>query len=807
MLRNYLKIALRNLVRNKVYSFINVFGLAIGIATCLVISLFVVDELSFDRFHAKADQIVRVTFGGVMSGEVMKEAGVMAPVAQSLKNDFPEVLEATRMQQKIENFKIIYKGKTFKENKMAAVDANFFQVFTLPFLKGDVKTALVEPNTLVITEETARRYFGNEDPIGKTLFFKNANSYKKVTGVIAEIPANSHFHFGIFSSMADVPEAKSTSYMSGTFYTYLVLPAGYDYRKLQAKLPLFVEKHMSDELKLSLGMTLKEFRKKGNDIGLNLQPLTDIHLRSDFTNNIEAGGNIRYVYIFGAIALFMLLIACINFMNLSTASASKRAKEVGIRKVLGSFQTDLIGQFLFESILLASIALLLALGLVQLLLPVFNGLADKNLSLPFASNPLLLAGLLAFGILVGILAGSYPAFFLSSFKPVAILKSRFTTSRKSIGLRSGLVVFQFFISIFLIVGTVVVSRQLAYIQNKRLGFEKEQILVVRNTDALGSREQVWKDKLLQDRRVVNVSNSGFLPVGSSYENRISTFPDGNSTQIRRTQVYQIDDRYIPTIGMKILAGRNFSKNFPTDSAGVIVNEAMAKLFGWGKNAVGHKVNYFKDNKGGTAQATVIGIVKDFHYKSLHEEIAPLMMVLSSTPGLIIKVKPTDVSGLLASLKTEWKTFNVEEPFSYSFLDEDFDKTYVAERKTSTILGIFAGLTIFIACLGLFGLATFTADQRTKEIGIRKVLGASAGQIVGLLSKDFMKLILIACAFAFPLSWYAMHQWLQDYAYRIDMGWWIFIASGILALAIALLTVSFQAVKAALANPVESLRSD
>jgi putative ABC transport system permease protein len=782
MLKNYFKIAWRNLMRRKAFSVINIFGLAIGIAVCLIIILFVYDELSYDKFNIKANQIVRVTFGGKLSGEVMKEAVVMAPVAQTLMRDYPEVQEATRLV-KNDPVKIIYKDKTFDNEITCAVDSNFFSVFTIPFVKGNPKTALVEPNTVVITEETARKYFGDEDPMGKIITFKNYNASKKVTGIIKKIPVNAHFHFDLFASLADVPDAKSTSFLNGSFYTYLVLPEGYDYKKLQAKLPEVTKKYIAPQLMQATGMNIQEFRKKGNDIGLYLQPLTDIHLRSDFTVNLEPGGDIRYVYIFGAIALFMLLIACINFMNLSTAGASKRAKEVGIRKVLGSLNADLIRQFLFESVLLSMIALVIGLALVKMGLPVFNHLANKELTLEFIGKPFVLLGLLAFGLFVGILAGSYPAFFLSSFKPVAVLKSKFISNRKSISLRSGLVVFQFFISVMLIIGTIVVYEQLNYIQNKKLGFDKDQILVLRNSGVLGNKEAVLKEQLLNDPRVVNVSNSGYLPVKSNYDGMTLTFPDGNKALSKRTNVYQVDDRYVPTMGMQMIAGRSFSKDFLTDSTGVMVNETLAKNYGWRTNAVGHTLNFYTDLNGGSKGLHVIGIVKDFNFKSLHDEIGPVMMVLQPSSGLIVKIKGKDVAGLLSAIKAEWATFKADEPFTYSFLNEDYRTQYISESKTGTILGIFSAMTILVACLGLFGLATFTSEQRTKEIGIRKTLGANVGQVVVLLSGSFLKLVLISCAAAFPLAWLAMNKWLQDFAYRINISWWIFVAAGVGALLI------------------------
>ena len=804
MFKNYFKIAWRNLRRNKSFSAINIFGLSIGIACCLIIMLFVQDELSYDRYNKKADRIVRVVFRGSINGEKMKEANVMPPVAQTLKADYPEVLQATRLRTDAPL--VTYDDKTFKENEFAFADSNFFQVFTLPFLKGDAKTALTQPNTLVISATTAEKYFGKKDPIGKILSFNNTSF--KITGVMKDIPANSHFHFNLIASMVTLPESRDPSWMTSNFYTYLVLPKGYDYKKLEAKLPEEVAKYMGPQIQQAFGMSLAEFNKKGNGVGLFLQPLTDIHLHSDLNYDFEPGSDIRYVYIFGAIALFMLIIACINFMNLSTAGASKRSREVGIRKVLGSLKNELVRQFLLESILLTFIALLLAVVLVYLALPVFNELSGKELNLHFKNNLFLLFGLAGFGLVVGALAGSYPAFYLSSFKPVIALKGKISAGKKSIGLRSGLVVFQFCISVILIVGTTVVYQQLKYIQNTKLGFDKDQVLVLHETGRLDKNEAILRQQLLQDQRVENVSISGYVPVGPSNGNNNMVYTEDNSSQLVKAIKYHVDEQYIPTLDMKLEAGRNFSKDFATDSSATIINETAAKTFGWGEKALGKTLTGFKNNQGEKITYHIIGIVKDFHFKSLHERISPLMMALGNNSGsIIVKVKTKDIAGLLASVKKEWSQFSNAALFSYSFMDDDFEAMYRTEGKLSLILGIFAGLTIFIACLGLFGLVTFTAEQRTKEIGIRKVLGATVPNVVGLLSKDFLKLVIIANVISWPLAWWIMNKWLQDFAYRINISWWIFLLAGLAALLIALITVSFKAIKAALANPVESLRTE
>jgi putative ABC transport system permease protein len=804
--KNYLKIAVRNLWRNKTFSAINIFGLAIGIATCLIILLFVRNELSYDRFNKKADRIVRVIFKGSVQGQKMKEAMVMPPVAQTLKNNFPEVLEATRLC--LYGYpRITYRDKSFRDDAFTYVDSNFFQVFTLPFIAGDAKTALAEPNSIVISEAAAKKYFGKANPIGKVLEFKSLNKSYKITGVIKNVPDNSHFHFDIFGSMAGFPEAKEPNWMISNFYTYLVLPKDYNYKRLEAKLPQLFDKYVSPQLQQAMGMTMAQFRKEGNDIGLFLQPLTDIHLKSDVQLDLSPGGDIRYVYIFGAIALFMLLIACINFMNLSTAGASIRAKEVGIRKVLGSMKLQLIWQFLTESIVLTFIAMLLAIVFVKLALPFFNDLSGKHLNLYITQHPFLLLTLLVLGLLVGTFAGSYPAFFLSSFNPVSVLKTRFTSGKGTVGLRSGLVVFQFFISITLMVCTAVVYQQLSYIHNKDLGYNKDQVLLISDTYLLGKNEEVLRQQLMQDTRVVNVSTSNYLPAGSTNLNNFFVYPENEESQLVKTRRYDVDYNYIPTLGMQIVAGRNFSKEFVTDSSAVILNETAAKTFGWKDNPVGHTITN-SDNQGKKTTYHVIGVVKDFHFKSLHEPMSPLVMVVGSNSGTIIaKVKTKDIAGLLSSVKKQWRSFTSEEPFQYTFLDDQFNRTYEKEQKMGTILGIFACLTIFVACLGLFGLATFTAEQRTKEIGIRKVLGASVTTVVSLLTKDFLKLVFIAFLIASPIAWFIMNKWLQDFAYRININWSVFALAALLAIAITIISVSFKAIKAAIANPVKSLRTE
>ena len=804
MFTNYFKTAWRNIRKNKLFSFINIFGLSIGIATCFIIMLYVQDELNYDRFNKNADNIVRVVFQANINGGKINESVSMPPVAATMKRDFPQVQDATRIQDQGSS-KIIYKDKVFKDDHFANVDANFFSIFTLPVIKGDAKTALLQPHTVVMTQSTAKKYFGNEDAIGKTIIVTaDDNKPYIVKGIIKDIPVNSHFHFDIFASMASNERASEDTWMSGGFHTYLLLKPGTDIKQMEAGFPAMVKKYVGPGIQQAMGLSLNDFITKGNSLGFALQPLTNIHLNSNTTTEFEPGGNASYVYIFGGIAVFMLLVACINFINLSTAGASKRAKEVGIRKVAGSDRFQLIRQFLSESLLITLLALMIAFAIVQLSLPAFNNISGKHLA--FDIKPIV--AFIILGLLVGIVAGVYPAFYLSSFKPIAVLKGKLTSNNRSFGLRSSLVVFQFFISVSLIIGTMVVYQQMKYVQSKSLGYSKDQLITIPNSYALGKNEQAYKQKLLQDPRIINATASWYKPAGPSNYNNAISYPQGNENLLLNAVEYHVDEQYIPTMGMQMLTGRNFSKEFTTDSLGLIMNETAVKSFGWNNtNALGKIVIRENSDRGRNIPYHIIGVVKNFNFKSLHEAISPLLMSLNPEGGLIFKIKTTDVSGLLTTMKKQWDAYNTDEPFTYAFMDDLYNKTYASEQTTATILNIFSILTIFVACLGLFGLATYTAEQRTKEIGIRKVLGASVTQVTQMLSTEFLKLVFIASLIAFPVAWWAMNKWLQTFAYRININWWIFIVAGFAALLIALLTVSFQAIKAAIANPVKSLRTE
>jgi putative ABC transport system permease protein len=804
MIKNYFKTAWRNIRKNKLFSFINILGLSLGIATCFIIMLYVQDELSYDRFNKNANNIVRVIFNANLNGGKITESVTMPPVAQTMKKDFPEVEDATRLLP-WGNSKILYKDKVYKDDFFAFADPNVFSIFTLPMIKGDPKTALLHPHSVVVTQSTAKKYFGNEDAIGKviTITIDNNQPYT-VTGIIEDIPVNSHFHFDMFTSLTGFGDYNSDTWMGGGYHTYLLLKPETDLKKMEARFPAMVAKYMGPQIQQQMGLSLQQFISKGNSLGFMLQPLTDIHLNSYTTNEFEPGGNATYVYIFAGVAIFMLIVACINFINLSTAGAAKRAKEVGVRKVAGSGRFQLIKQFLSESLLITFFALIIAFALVQLGLPAFNNISAKHLN--FDAKPIF--AFIGLGLIVGIVSGIYPAFYLSSFKPIAVLKGKLTTNHKSFGLRSSLVVFQFFISVVLIIGTIVVYQQMKYIQQKDLGFNKEQIITISNSYALGKNEATFKQQMLQDPRIVNVTMSYYKPAGPSNYNNALAYPQGNHNLIVDGVDYHVDEQYIPTMGMHMISGRNFSKDFATDSFAIILNETAAAAFGWNNTtALGKTVIRQNTERGNNVAYHVVGVVKNFNFKSLHEAISPLYMTLYPEGGIILKIKTTDINSLLQTMKKNWDAFNTGEPFTYNFMDDLFDKTYSTEQKTGNILNLFSILTIFVACLGLFGLATYTAEQRTKEIGIRKVLGASVSQVTKMLSKEFLKLVFIASLIAFPIAWWAMNKWLQSFAYRVNISWWVFVVAGLTAMIIALLTVGFQAIKAAIANPVKSLRTE
>ncbi|UCE40524.1 MAG: ABC transporter permease [Candidatus Aminicenantes bacterium] len=805
MLKNYIKTAVRNLLKRKGYSLINIVGLAIGMASCLLILMFVNDELSYDTFNEKADRIHRVAGSFFWGGRSFDIAVAPAPAAQVLIDEFPEVENAVRFRQR-GRYVFRYGDNTYREMRVSYVDSSFFEIFSIPLLKGNPATALLDPNTLILSRNTAHKYFGDENPVGKTLRLNDQTDYM-VTGVFEEIPGNSHFHFDVFISMESLRESKSKTWMSQNFQTYILLHEGADPAAVEAKFPAMLIKYMGPQIEAFLGKSMEKLVEENELSGeFYLQPLRDIHLHSDLIAEMEATSDIKYVYIFTVIALFILIIASINYLNLSTARSAGRAREVGIRKVLGSFRSQLMRQFLMESMMLCLVSLVIALGLVRLALPFFNGLSGKVLSLSALGNSTMLGVLVLVAIFVGILAGSYSAFLLSAFQPVNVLKGQLKSEAKTGWLRSGLVIFQFAASIILIIGTFVVYNQLHYIQNKKLGYNKEQVIIMNNTYLLGDQSETFKNQMLAFPQIVKASVSDYLPVPSN-NNNSAVLPDGDRDSKLATsmQNWIVDYDYITTLGMKIVDGRDFSREFSTDTKATIINQAAAKQFDWAQ-PVGRRIGRIVSNQGDMELYEVIGVVEDFHFETLKETIGPLVMFLGNSNGNIsFRVETEDISGTIGLLQKEWKKFLPHQPFEYSFLDDRFAGMYQTEQRIGRIFGVFAGFAIFIGCLGLFALAAFTAEQRTKEIGIRKVLGATAPNIIRLLTKEFVILIAVANVIAWPVAFLVMKGWLKDFSYRIPLNVWVFIGAGLLTLFIALLTVSFQAIKAALADPANSLR--
>lgn len=812
MIKNYFKIAFRNLWKNKGYSAINIFGLAIGLATCLLITLYVTNELSYDRYNEKADRIYRINsdlrFGGsdlhmVMTSDMM---------GQLLKKDYPQVEEYTRMYTS-SGEKLIKKGSEFiTEQNVANVDSTFFNVFTLPAVSGDTKTALNDPNTVVVTESTAKKYFNTTDVLGRSVEVKEGEKIipYKVTAVIKDIPADSHFNFDFMFSMKNV-NYQWGQLTSHNFITYLLLKPGADPKVLESKFDEYISGYIIPYVKQFIKIdNIDEFKKAGNKIQYSLMPLTKIHLYSDYAYEPSPSGNIQYVYIFSLVAIFILIIACINFMNLSTARSANRAKEVGIRKVLGTERKALVRQFLVESMITAFIALVIAVVIAYLVLPLFNDIAAKSLSVKDLFNFRVFPFLILTPFIVGLMAGIYPAFFLSGFKPIVVLKGNVNTGFKKSNLRNFLVVFQFATSIILIIGTIIVYSQLHYIQTAKLGYSKDQVMIIDGAYALNNNITAFKNDVLGIQGVKSGTISSFLPVtkSSRNDNTYSTEAVMSTKSGIDMQTWGIDYDYIATMGMEIIKGRNFSKDFGSDSSAMLITETTAKLIGY-NDPVG-KVIYAPSNANGDNSlhpVRIIGVVKDFHFESMRQSIGPLCMMLRNSTGLVsFKTSTGDIKNLVHQVEIKWKAMAPGMPFSYRFLDDSFNDMYSSEQRAGTIAIVFAVLAVLIACLGLFGLVTYMAEQRTKEIGIRKVLGASVNNVVVMLSKDFLLLVVFASVIAFPVAWWAMHKWLQDFVYRVNIGWWVFAVAGIIALLIALITVSFQALKAALANPVSSLRA-
>jgi putative ABC transport system permease protein len=809
MFRNYLKIAYRNLVKYKFISFINLFGLTIGLTCCLLILAYILNELSFDRYNKNADNIYRVTRSfnnqeGVVS---LNLSTISPPFGYYLPTDFPEIQKMTRL---LDNgiTPLRYKEKLFNEKGVFFADENLFDVFSIKVLKGNPTTALRDPFSIMLSQESAKKYFGDEDPMDKTIRYNNQLELK-VTGIFQALPPNAHIHPGMLVSFNTLKDSTiygeknlRTNWGNNSFFTYLLMPPHYNANSMVARFPEFVDKRMTGEE--YIGKQPSKFTK------LNLQKLTDIHLYSHTDYEAEPNSDMSRVYIFSAIALFILLIASINYMNLSTARSVLRAREIGIRKVIGADKKGLILQFISESILITWASIIIAAGLLYFAMAWLNNVSGLQLSLSILMKWQILIPLFLSPFVIGIISGMYPALFMSSFQPVKTLKGLYKTGSGSISFRKVLVVTQFAISIILIITTAIVFQQLNYLQRKSLGFNRNHIVIIPYNTALNEKFDAFRDELLSSPNMKDITRTSRIPTGRLLDNMGASVLSGDSLvpTIADIKFVSVDYDFIPTYEIQMAAGRNFSKAYGTDSAGFVLNETAVRALGWksAQYAVG------KDFKYGNVRGHIIGVIKDFHFESMHQSIVPIVLLMSpfSNPyfnNLSVKFSGTNTDKSLNSLENIWKKYLPEVPYEYTFLDENFDKLYEAEQRQGNIFTAFACIAIFIACLGLFGLSAFTISQRVKEIGVRKVLGANISGIVALLSKDFLMLVLVAALIAFPIAWFAMHSWLKDFAYRVNISWWIFIVAALAALAIALITISFQAIKAAMANPVKALRSE
>jgi putative ABC transport system permease protein len=809
MIRNYLKIAFRNLTKYKFISFINLFGLTVGLTCCLLIFTFILHELSYDKYQPNADRVYRVTrsFNNAETGALSLNLSTVAPpFGPLLQNDFKEIENMTRVLQN-GNTALRFDDKILNEPNVFFADDKFFDFFKTDVLKGNSQKALSDPYSVMMTDETAKKYFGNEEPINKIIKINLGNYFDfKVTGIYKPFPSNTHFHPDImlsFNTLNDTAiygaENLRTNWGNNSFFTYIKLPKGYNPKKLIAQFPAFLDRHMNEGGPY----------KPSQGTALSLQKLTDIHLTSHTDYEAEENGDIKRVYIFSAIALFILLIACINYMNLSTARSTLRAREIGIRKTVGAQRKEIIAQFLSESVLVSWIAMLLAFALTWLLLPWLNKITAQHLDINILLKWRVIIPILLVPFVVGILSGLYPAIFMSSFQPVKVLKGFLKTGRGNISFRKVLVTLQFAISIILIISTAIVFTQMRYMQRKSLGFDKEHIITLPYATELNDKYDAFRTELLSNSNIKNIGRSSRIPTGRLLDAMGAKIMSGDSLAPVAADIKFVsaDQDFISTYGVKVLAGRGFSKDFSLDTSAFLINEAAAKVLNFKTNeeAIGKDFGY------GNRKGKLIGVFNDFHFESMHQKIVPLVLLVPRNANnygrISIKVAGSNIPAALSHIENTWKKFLPDAPYRFTFLDENFERLYKAEEKQKTLFTTFACLAIFIACLGLFGLSAFAISQRIKEIGIRKVLGADVSTIVTLLSKDFLKLVAISAIVAFPVAWYFMNNWLQDFAYRINMPWWIFIVAGIVAAFIALITISFQAIKAAISNPVKSLRTE
>jgi putative ABC transport system permease protein len=814
MFRNNLKIALRSLLKQKIYTLINILGLSVGIASCILIVLFVRNEFSYDGFFADKENIYRM----VLERKYPNHSTFYAVVPHSfegiIKRDFPEVEESVNVFS-FQNFSMSYKNERdevsqYDEDFVISTDNNFFKVFSFKLLKGNVATALSQANEIVVTEEMATRYFGNADPIGKIV--QAGNNEFKVSGVMENVPENSHFKFSAAIASSTFPFPKQENFTSFSTYSYFKLKPGSDPAAMEVKIPKVVDTYAAAQIEKNLGKSWADYRKEGNGYRYFLQPLTGIHLDPvNLEAKMKPGGNRTSVYIMISVAILILLIACINFMNLATARSTERAREVGVRKVMGSFRQQLITQFLTESFVLSAVGVALAVATINFILPFFNDLTEKFLVFPFDLNTLIVLTLLA--IVVGLLAGLYPSFILSSFNPVVVMKGNFTSQAKGKWIRNGLVIFQFWISIILMIGTMVIYEQMQFMSEKSLGFDREQVLVVER--GFNLEPQLMRTLIEEVRRmpeVVSAAGSFAIPSSEGDFFGIQFQPEGSS-EILTTKSMIVADGLGETLGLELLEGRWFSQE-TNDSLNIILNESAVKVMGL-ENPIGRKLFNNQDGPNGAVSIpfTITGIVKDFNFISFREQVTPLVIQSNEAFGggnqyVVVKVKAGETISAIASIETKWKELVPEQSFKFSFLDQNLDAQYKSEQQSGKLFAIFSGLAIFVSCIGLFALSAYITNLRTKEIGVRKVLGASVQGVVVLLSMDFAKMILLSFIMAVPVAWYVMENWwLQNFAYRINISIWIFLIAGLAAFLIAWFTVSFQSIKAAMQNPVRSLRSE
>lgn len=816
MFRNYWKVAIRSLLRRKGFTAINILGLSIGMAVCGLIVLFVRSELNYDNFETNGDRIYRVVLERKYPERVTSYAIIPASIGEAIKKEFPEVETYTGFQDPTGNgtFLVRIGDQNYEEKNVLAVDSNFFRVFPTHLLMGDTAVALQRPDMAILTESTARRLFGSATTAMGKVFETDGQLRFQVAGICSDWPANSHMAFNILIRPA-VRGPQPGNYTGFSTYTYLLLHKNASARALEAKLPQVVEKYVAGAIARNFGMTFQQFTAAGNGYHYYLQALPKIHLISDLEAELMPNGSLRAVYIFGIIAAFILGIACINFINLSTARSVERAKEVGIRKTFGSEKGSLVFQFLLESTVVSLLSILLALGLVLLCLPLFNQVAGKELSVLQFLQPLPILGLLVFGVLIGAIAGLYPAFVLSSFQPIKVLKGKFQSGKYGRALRNGLVVFQFAISIILIICTIIVNRQMRYMLGDKLGFRKDHIIEIKQSFLIRDRSKAFRDQLAGIAGVERVSAASNLPGDNGFFG--IAWQRVGSTDAMTGRGIIVDDQFAATLDLSLKEGRFFSRDFATDSLSIVLNEKAVSALGLKEPVIGTRLTTTTDGNfnpanGAPYQYTVVGVIHDFHFQTLHQAIAPLIFINAAkfggvTTNTAVRIKGDDFNTAIRAIEQQWRQFVPQRPFHYTFLDQTLAAQYHAEQTLQRIFTIFSVLAIFIACIGLLGLAAYATQQRLREICIRKVLGAGSGSIFGLLSRDFIRLVTLSAVVAFPLAWYAMHSWLNGFAYRVALSWWIFALAWLLSLLITLLTISFQAVRAAMSNPVKTLRNE